>query len=607
MLLDNIKLIIWDLDETLWKGTLSEGGVLPIEENIYILQETLDMGIMHSICSKNDYETAKNNLISMGIWDCFVFPSINWEGKGHRLAQIIEHMRLRPQNILFVDDNIQNLQEAKFYCSGIIAVLPSELDQVKKEISQREKLDPKRSRLKKYKLLEQKEKARDCFVSNDDFLMTCNIRVEIRHDCLQEEERIHELILRSNQLNYTKIRSTKEELRQLIQNEEVQTGYIEVSDKFGDYGIVGFYALKGMELLHFVFSCRTLGMRVEQYIYHMLGYPEIQIRGEVAFPLCQEAPPRWINQAITEQERKITKSRLNGKILLKGPCDMSQMYAFLGGNTDHIVTEFTYTNAKGISVEGYNHTAQIATALQISDERKADIVSEVDFFDDTIFRTALQHERFDAVVLSMLTDGNLGVYRRKETGEQIALCEKKYSLTDPANHSRYIAEEVFTSGIKFTSEDLASFTQLYEQVMDCSGENTVAGLQIIWEHIGPETVLILLLGSEHPFHGQTKLSYEGRHLEHKKMNDEIRSWSKGKDNVVLIEYDRYIKSQNDYLDTINHFVKRVYYDLAQDLLSVIQARTTCSVTVKGRQSLYMATIGQIARRIRTHICEYLHL
>ena len=51
-----IKLIIWDLDDTFWRGTLSEGYVSPIPENISLLHILTDRGVVNSICSKNDYE-----------------------------------------------------------------------------------------------------------------------------------------------------------------------------------------------------------------------------------------------------------------------------------------------------------------------------------------------------------------------------------------------------------------------------------------------------------------------------------------------------------------------------------------------------------------------
>ena len=45
----NIKIIIWDLDDTFWKGTLSEGGITPIAENIKLVKKTFVYDTFHSI------------------------------------------------------------------------------------------------------------------------------------------------------------------------------------------------------------------------------------------------------------------------------------------------------------------------------------------------------------------------------------------------------------------------------------------------------------------------------------------------------------------------------------------------------------------------------
>ena len=55
---DRIKLVIWDLDETFWKGTISEGAVEIPQRNCELLARLTDIGVVNSICSKNDYETA---------------------------------------------------------------------------------------------------------------------------------------------------------------------------------------------------------------------------------------------------------------------------------------------------------------------------------------------------------------------------------------------------------------------------------------------------------------------------------------------------------------------------------------------------------------------
>jgi FkbH-like protein len=110
-----VKLVIWDLDETFWRGTLSEGGIDPISENIALVRELVDRGIMCSICSKNDLSAARAKLEALGVWESFVFPHIDWTPKGQAIAKIIADMGLRAENVLFLDDNQLNLEEARFF------------------------------------------------------------------------------------------------------------------------------------------------------------------------------------------------------------------------------------------------------------------------------------------------------------------------------------------------------------------------------------------------------------------------------------------------------------------------------------------------------------
>ncbi len=601
MNLSDIKLVIWDLDETFWQGTISEEEVSFIPEHIQFVNDLTDIGIVNSICSKNDFEVSEKALKDAGVRDFFVFPSINWSAKGHRIKNIIEAMSLRAVNVLFVDDNVQNLEEAKHFCPGIMTALPEEISGLIAQAREAEKKDIAHKRLDQYKLMEEKESAKGSFSSNEEFLYSCDIRVDICNECVQQLDRIHELILRSNQLNYTKLRQGKEELLKLIQAPEVKSGYVKVHDKFGDYGIVGFYAVKDNELIHFVFSCRTLGMKIEQYIYYLLGCPKLNIVGDVVSQLNEKENPQWINQENSQYVNNTEKkaATTNHKILFKGPCDMSQMYAFLNLH-DNVVTEFSYTNDEGILTEGHNHTSQIVTALFADESRKQEILGDAEFFDKAMLDTALKNEKFDFVVLSILTDGNLGIYERKSTGERIALCEKYYDITDPKNAQKYISGNVFTSNIGFTEDSLNKFVSEYRFVRS-EAEITVENLQRIWEFIDSETTFILLLGSEREFRKNIQESYDGRHIEHARTNEKIRQWAEGKNNVILLPFDKYIRNDSDTIDTINHFVKRVYYDLACDLAKIF---SECrEVKVKSKFVLFKATIRHKLRCIKAKLLK----
>ena len=239
----NIKIIIWDLDDTFWKGTLSEGGITPIAENIKLVKNSSVHGVINSICSKNDKEITMSKLSELGIDDYFVFPSIDWTPKGQRIKEMLKNMGLRPANTLFIDDNIQNLNEAKHYLEELMISTPEIINELIAYYSSIPESDKNLKRLNQYKLLERKSKAKDEFSTNEEFLYNCNLRVEMNEDCLEQLDRIAELVQRSNQLNYTKRRDGKEDIKKIITDSNIRTGVVKVKDKFGDYGMVGFYAI----------------------------------------------------------------------------------------------------------------------------------------------------------------------------------------------------------------------------------------------------------------------------------------------------------------------------------------------------------------------------
>ena len=120
------------------------------------------------------------------------------------IAQTIEEMNLRPVNVLFIDDNPQNLEEAKFFNPGLQTATPEVLGELLSWPACQGKPDPGLSRLKQYRQLEQKVIDQQQFTtgSNEDFLRQCQIRVRIEHDCSAQFDRLLEMIQRTNQLEF---------------------------------------------------------------------------------------------------------------------------------------------------------------------------------------------------------------------------------------------------------------------------------------------------------------------------------------------------------------------------------------------------------------------
>lgn len=259
-----IKLIVWDLDGVLWNGTLAEDGPGQLNyKAIDFIKSTESTGIIHSICSKNNFDQAKEFLEFLGIWDLFVFPSIDLTPKYQRVLSIIESCQLRAPNVLFVDDNSINTNEVLFYIPEInVSNDISFIDNFTYEKS--------KSRTNQYKILEQKSIDKN----NNDFLKNSQINITItdEHGCIEFHDRIVELVNRSNTLNFTKSRmhvdfSDKNNGPYFHFNFPRQNYAVFVWDKYGYYGLVGYIGSNwdSTEVEHFVFSCRILNMGIENY------------------------------------------------------------------------------------------------------------------------------------------------------------------------------------------------------------------------------------------------------------------------------------------------------------------------------------------------------
>ena len=249
-----VRLVIWDLDETFWKGTLSEGGIREyVQDHHDLVIELARRGIMSSICSKNDFEQVKTVLEARGLWEYFVFPSVDWSPKGARIANLIEAVQLRASTILFIDDNHANRGEAEAAAPGIQVADETMIASLRDHPLLRGKRDEDLTRLKQYKLLEEKAEGRTRFGGdNRKFLEQSAIRVRIESELDDKLDRIIELVNRTNQLNFTKQRwpedldEARRLLSQALNQFDTRAGLVEVEDRYGKYGYCGFFMVSGV-------------------------------------------------------------------------------------------------------------------------------------------------------------------------------------------------------------------------------------------------------------------------------------------------------------------------------------------------------------------------
>lgn len=587
--LSKIKLIIWDLDDTLWNGTLSEGGITPIAENIQLVKDLTDCGIINSICSKNDMEPVEAKLKELNVDEYFVFKSVDWTPKGPRIASMIRDMGLRPVNVLFLDDNTVNLNEAKHYSPDLKVEDPTVISDIIQQCAALPIKDTAHKRLKQYQVLEEKQKAKSQAGDNLSFLFSTNTQVEIHKDCIAEIDRLTELVNRTNQLNFTKVRSTKEELTALLSEEGVDAGYVTVKDNFGDYGIVGFYAVKDGKCIHFLFSCRTIGQGVEQYVYSTLGWPELTVVAEVVNQVTNDEAPKWINQKNAETLTNQSKAS-NVKVIFKGGCDLMNMSAYLA--TSNVIEEFTYIGeARKNNIEHHYHTRNLLTYPFLSQQEQKQIVELYIFEDKDAFKTHVYDSDVAVVFLGVMIEPNLGVYRHKTTGREFAFCEYGHPLTDPTEWDNYINGTIFNADNQFTKEWLQWFAENHDFLGPLNVEQILGDYKALLKKMSPSAKLCLLLGSETPFEKETNPNYFGREKVYKQINDLLRAWAAEEERVLVLDFNKYIRGQEDFTNNINHFQRRVYFEAAKEANAIIAGLTGEKLQQKSRLYMKVKTWG----------------
>jgi FkbH-like protein len=500
---EQIKLVIWDLDDTLWSGTISEGPIEHITRNHDIVVALAQRGIISSICSMNDKSVALEELQESSMADYFVLPSIDWNPKGPRIRQLIEDLNLRPINVLFIDDLAKNLEEARFVCPDLNVALPEILDTLLDNPAVAGKPDPALKRLKQYKVLERKISEQSAFHGDtNDFLRQSDIKVAVLPPTENDIERLEDLINRSNQLNFTKLRVDQSTLAHFVNSTASTTGAVWVSDKYGDYGLAGFYALEDGALTQFVFSCRILGFGVENWLYQKLECPPLEVNGEVSTKLDRDTTIDWISEVDSHREY-VESTAAAERLLIKGGCDLRQLNPYLRADVA-IDEEMNYVTQAGFSANP-EHTEMLRRATPGFVDKFKDIVDRIPFLDRDAFETGFFDDGHRFTLYSVLMDYTHGIYRYRDTEFVVT---RGHFTTDLLTQGDFLEK-------RFGKEFADWFINNFQFEGPLSEEAFEANLEWMISLLPEGARLILLNGAEVDLNSTKE---PGRHLHHRKYN-----------------------------------------------------------------------------------------
>ncbi|UWR15372.1 HAD-IIIC family phosphatase [Sulfitobacter sp. M368] len=572
---EEIRLIIWDLDETFWNGTLTEGGIAYRQDCHDLVLALNRRGVMNAICSKNDHANIERLLKAKDIWDQFIFPSIDWTAKGPRIAAMLDQIGLRPQSVLFIDDNPMNLAQAAAAAPGLNTAGPEVICHLKDAPQLAGKDDPDLSRLGQYKIKEAKNHAKE--ITDDsslDFLRKSDVQVLFDYDVTAHLDRAIELINRTNQLNFTKnrlpenIEDARAKLGAALSHNTSDAALIRVRDRFGDYGYVGFYLTRRIQntrrLEHFCFSCRTLNMFIEHYVYDVLNNPELPVRGEVLSDL-QNDPIKvdWITPLtlLPEKEKPAQTVQNFGPIFARGGCDLASLMHYLTLHSSQITEEFNAP--RNGQMLRRDHTAFLMPALggglsAAEMEAAQSLGYQAQDFETDLLSICRPGS---LCFLSFWADADIPVYRHKDTGLQVP-----YWLVGAQNHD-LIARADLRAAVAKTDvqrERLNILSRYFEHLGLLGPGQMVQRYTQILDVIPPQVQIVLMLANERGslfFLNRDK----PRHRHHQILNTALRQVAEQRPNVMLLNPENHIHDAQDLLD-LNHFRRDVYHRIYLELL-----------------------------------------
>jgi FkbH-like protein len=274
------KALIFDCDNTLWKGVLGEDGFSNIrmyQEVQYLALKLAQKGVIIGLCSKNNPQDVNNVLTNHPDMilkdDDIIIKKINWNDKVSNLRSIAKDLNINIDSMVFIDDSSFEIELVKKELPEVISFqVPSkEYDYglMVREVSNlfynssETKEDIQKTKIYKEQFKRSIDKERSGNI--ESYLESLGMILTVYIDDLSHSSRIVQMTQKTNQFNLTTKRYAKNEIEGFIKDKNKIVISISVSDKYGDNGITGLSILNidNYEIDTLLLSCRVLGRNIE--------------------------------------------------------------------------------------------------------------------------------------------------------------------------------------------------------------------------------------------------------------------------------------------------------------------------------------------------------
>jgi methoxymalonate biosynthesis protein len=238
-----VKCLVWDLDNTLWRGTILEDPNVELSDEVRKAVIELDSrGILQSVASKNDFDLAWERLEELGLAEYFLFPQIGWGRKSDSVIRVAEQLNFAQKTIAFIDDLPSERAEVAFHAPEV-RCYPAEqaislvgLPEFSPDVVT---VDARRRRLM-YKASIRREAEKETFAGPDEeFLRWLDLVMAIKKADEEDLSRVEELTLRTSQMNATGVHYSDAALRGLLADPNHEVLTVTLADRFGPHGAVG--------------------------------------------------------------------------------------------------------------------------------------------------------------------------------------------------------------------------------------------------------------------------------------------------------------------------------------------------------------------------------
>ncbi|MGB6856420.1 MAG: HAD-IIIC family phosphatase [Terracidiphilus sp.] len=291
------KLLILDLDNTLWGGVVGEDGLNGIQlgppsaigeryqEFQQYLKDLRERGVLLALASKNNREDAAEVLLrhpsAVLRADDFVSMKVNWEDKVTNIRKIASELRLGLDSIVFLDDNPAErsavrralpeviVPEISGEPAGSIAALECGLYFQAVRLT-----DEDRARNASYCASARQAEMSKSLGNVEDYLAELSMQIDRGAVDAETSIRVTQLINKTNQFNLTTPRYSQEEVEARMKSPQYWCRWYRLKDRFADHGLIGVLiaqvAGRHWNVDAWLMSCRVIGRGVESFMFRDL-------------------------------------------------------------------------------------------------------------------------------------------------------------------------------------------------------------------------------------------------------------------------------------------------------------------------------------------------